>query len=130
MKALQLRVRTPAGLVVDQPVAAVTAEDRDGWFGVRPGREALIALLPPGLLVFRDDAGECFVALSGGLLDLRGEECRVITREAVASRALEEVAEIAAAHVRGRARGAERRRGVMADLAREALRRLAQGRRS
>ncbi|WP_428265069.1 F0F1 ATP synthase subunit epsilon [Haliangium sp.] len=126
MSALRLRLRTPAGLLVDRPVRAITAEDRDGWFGIAPGRADIVAALPPGLLVFRDDEGEAFVALAGGLLDLRGDECRVMAREAVMSRALDEVAEqVAAQRARRRARG-EARREVMLDLVREAMRRLAQ----
>ena len=124
--ALRLRVRTPDGLLVDREVQAVGAEDLDGWFGLRPGRRGLVAALPPGLLVFRDPAGEWFVAHAGGLLDLANGECRVMTLEAVVSSDLEQVAELVDRHVSSRASRGQRQRGVLHDLAREALRRLAQ----
>ena len=75
-------------------VASVVAEDRDGWFGIRPGRADLVALLPAGLLVFRDpgpEGAEGFVALSGGVLDLAGSRCRVLAGDAVLSRSLEDI---------------------------------------
>ena len=66
-----LLVRSPEGLVFDGPVKAIRAEDEDGWFGVLPGRTDIVAVLPPGLLLFEDEAGDEFVD-SGGLLELAG----------------------------------------------------------
>lgn len=125
MSTFRLRLRTPAGLLVDRPVYALTAEDLDGWFGIAPGRADLVAVLPPGLLVFRDAEGETFVALAGGLLDLRAGECRVMVREAVMSRALERVAGDVAARQRERRARGRAQRGVMFELVREAMRRMA-----
>ena len=79
---LRLRVRTPEGLLYDDLVSSIRAEDRDGWFGILPGRRDVLATLPPGLLLFADAEGDGFVALSGGLLALRGGECRVMASEA------------------------------------------------
>lgn len=137
---LRLRVRTPQGLLIDRQVEAISAEDHDGWFGLRPGRRGLVAALPPGLLVFREPAGpeaarEWFVAHAGGLLDLGGApggdgarepgECRVMTLEAVVSSDLEQVAAEVERHVATRTARGQRQRDVLQDLAREALRRLA-----
>lgn len=129
MSQVHLLLRTPSGLLLDREVQAVVAEDRSGWFGVRPGCADLVAVLPPGLLTFRDEEGEGFVALSGGLLDLRGADCRVVARDAVLSRRLEDVAAALEAHLDKRRRGQERQRGVLHDLVREALRRLAKAER-
>lgn len=41
MSRLVLRVRTPERTVMDAPVHAIRAEDREGWFGVGPGRTEL-----------------------------------------------------------------------------------------
>lgn len=121
---LRLEVRTPGGVVLDRPVAAITAEDRSGWFGIRPGRIDLVAVLPPGLLAYRDAEGEGFVALSGGLLDLEAGRCRVLALEAVAARELEAIAEAVARQATRRRERSEIHRSVVRDLAREALRRL------
>lgn len=124
MRPLSLALRTPAGLLYEGPVQAVVAEDLSGWFGIRPGRADLVAVLAPGLLVLRDEQGEAFAALSGGLLDLRGGLCRVLAREARVSRALPTLADELAAHLRSRRERGAARRVALDDLAREALRRL------
>ena len=129
MSALHLMLRTPGGLVVDQAIRALGAEDLAGWFGILPGRAELMAVLPPGLLVFRDDASESFVALAGGLLHLRENTCRVAAREAVVSHALDDIAEVLEAHLAKRRARSATLRDALDDLAREAIRRLAQGER-
>ncbi|MCA9623430.1 MAG: hypothetical protein KC731_30625 [Myxococcales bacterium] len=127
---LHLEIRTPRGLLVDGPIRRLAAEDLDGWFGILPGRTDVVAALPAGLLVFEDEDGEAFLALAGGLLDLRAGDCRVMAREAVLSRDLDAISEAVDAHIDERRRRGGRQRDVMADLAREALRRLATEQRS
>ncbi len=127
MSPLRLEVRTPMGTLFDGPVQAVRAEDRSGWFGIRPGRTAVVAVLPPGLLVYQDADGEGFVALSGGLLDHDGARCRVLATEATVSRDLDAIASDVARQEQRRAERAEVHHGVVRDLAREALRRLLGG---
>lgn len=125
MTRLRLRLRTPNTPLYDGGVRSIAAEDHSGWFGILPGREDMIAALPPGLLVFRDDEGDAFVALAGGMLDLHAGECRVLAREALVVRELDQVAARVEAFVRTRATSAERRRTMLDDLAREVMRRLA-----
>ncbi|MBX3232517.1 MAG: hypothetical protein KIT84_16200 [Labilithrix sp.] len=124
MDPLLLRVRTPSSVVLDAPVRAVRAEDASGWFGVAPGRTELVATLPVGLVVYRDDEGEGFIAVGGGLLHLCGRECRVMVRDAVATRSLAAVGPELERYVDRRERRIARERGIIDDLAREALRRL------
>lgn len=126
MKRLLLRVRTPSRTVLDVPVRAIRAEDRNGWFGIGPGHTELIAVLPVGLLVYRDDEGEGYVAVGGGLLHMHDEQCRVMVREALASRDLDALGPELEAYVRRRRERIERERGILDELAREALRRFAQ----
>lgn len=121
---LQLKIRTPAGLICDQAVQAITAEDEAGWFGILPGRADMIACLPPGFLTFRDESAEIFVVLSSGLLELRSGVCRVLAQDAYLGKDLSELPEeLATGYRRRRARG-ERRKDAFSDLEREALRRL------
>ena len=125
MSPLWLSLRTPHGLLVDREVDALSAEDEAGWFGVLPGRQDLIACLPAGLLTFRARDGEHFVAHASGLLELHAGRCRVMLHEATLAASLAEVADaLARARAVRRARS-ERRSGVLGDLEREALRRLA-----
>jgi alternate F1F0 ATPase F1 subunit epsilon len=125
MSTLDLGIRTPVSAVYQGPVRAIRAEDLDGWFGIRPGRRDLAAVLPAGLLLFEDEVGEAFVALAGGLLDLRGDCCRVMAREVVLARRLEDIAELVERHARDRQQRSDAQRDVFHDLAKEALRRLA-----
>ncbi|MEZ4390175.1 MAG: hypothetical protein R3A48_03690 [Polyangiales bacterium] len=124
MSALTLKVHTPSGLLVDQSVLAVRAEDLSGWFGILPGRESVVAVLPPGLLLYRDAQGEGFVALAGALLRHEGGECHVTAREAVSARSLELVAPMLQAQLTRRGERAEMQRDAVHRLAREALRRM------
>lgn len=130
MSALVLELRTPNGLLIEQPIEALVAEDRSGWFGVRPGRADLVAALPPGLLTFRSEGRESFVALSGGLLHLQGNVCRVLAREAAVASELAGVAGALEENLGRRRERQEIQRDAVGELAREALRRLArEGRR-
>jgi F-type H+-transporting ATPase subunit epsilon len=126
MAALVLRVRTPSRTVLEAPVQAIRAEDRSGWFGIGPGRAELVAVLPVGLLVYRDDDGEGYVAIGGGLLQMQREECRVMVRDAFASRQLGAIESELEGYIRRRQERGERERGIIDELTREALRRLAQ----
>jgi alternate F1F0 ATPase F1 subunit epsilon len=124
---LRLRLRTPHGLQLDQPVSSIRAEDQDGWFGIAPGRPDLVAVLPAGLLIFRDADGEGFVALGGGLLHLLRGECRVMCRDAAFTRELGQIADRIEVLVQSRRERLETHRGVLAELARESLRRAGSG---
>lgn len=124
---LRLRLRTPQGLIVDRDVVSIVAEDLSGFFGIWPHRADMVAALPAGLLSYHDQEGEVFVALSGGLLDLRGGECRVMAREARLTRDLSCAAEILSQAFEQRASRTEARREVLLKLEREALRRSAEG---
>jgi F-type H+-transporting ATPase subunit epsilon len=124
-----LSIRTPQGIVFSGEVLAVRAEDESGWFGVRPGREDVVAVMPPGLLMLRDEQGEGFVAHAGGLLSVHGGSCRVTAREAAFTRALDDVAGRLEDLLRLRAARAEVQRDVLDRLAREALRRIVRERR-
>ena len=128
MSELRLTLRTPHGVLLDRPVRAIRAEDVDGWFGVLPGRADLVAVLEPGLMVVRDAEGECFVASAGGMMDLRGPWCRVMLREAVASRDLASIGAELEGVLARRARRGHAQQQAMSDLVREALRRLARER--
>lgn len=124
--SIALRLRTPAGLLLDSEVERVVAEDLDGWFGIAPGRIDLVAVLAPGLLVFRDAEGEGYVALAGGLLELRAGECRVMCRDAAVSRRLEDLADRVEALILSRRERQAAQQDVVDELVREALRRMAQ----
>lgn len=122
--ALRLVVRTPTGVVLDRQVASIIAEDHDGWFGVRPGRAELVAVLPAGVMSFRDDAGEGFVALAPAVLHHAGDACRVLATEASVARRLEDLPAAARRSSADRRATAARRDDAIGLLVRELQRRL------
>lgn len=123
---LHLMVRTPHGLAYDGAVRRVRAEDQDGWVGILPGRRDLVGVLVPSLVLFEDEQGEGFIAIPGGLLDLRAGRCRVMSREAQVARDPALAARELTRILGGRHERAAHQRQIMSDLEREALRRLAQ----
>ncbi|MCA9688543.1 MAG: hypothetical protein R3A51_00700 [Nannocystaceae bacterium] len=89
---LQLTVQTPTGLVVDERVTGVTAEDATGRFGVRPRAEPLVAALVAGILTARSiDGGERLVAVGPGILFTYDDRVEVAVRHAVVCDSLEHV---------------------------------------
>ncbi len=122
---LALVVRTPTGLVIDQRVESVVAEDRDGWFGLLPARAELVAILPAGFLLFTEPEGsEGFVAHAPAVLHHHAGRCRVLTSEASVARRIEDVPEVARAGTTRRAEQAARREDAVGRLVRELQRRL------
>lgn len=125
MKILTLCVRTPQGLAFEGPVHSIRAEDLSGWFGILPGRRDMVAALPVGLLIFKDDEGEAFVAHAGGLLDLERNRCRVISQDALIERQLSKVETRVTEMFERRQQRDTRMKGALVDLINEAMRRMA-----
>ncbi len=133
---LNLLVRSPSGVLVDLNVATVRAEALDGWVGVLPGREDLVTALQPGVIIARvaaetgsiadADAMRYFVTGPGLLEVSAGRRVVVLCRHAFEVEQLDDVQaavdnEKALASHRG-----ELQRGLLDDLAREALHRMVQ----
>jgi F-type H+-transporting ATPase subunit epsilon len=115
--SLELEVLAPDGVVLRSRAQAVRAADASGQFGLRPGHEAFLTVLVPGLLTFRgEDGREHFVAVDGGLLRVEGRAVTVVTRDAVAAERLEDVAAAAAAMLEGRRREERTARAEFAEL--------------
>lgn len=91
-RAFRLIVRTPSGVVVDEPVTAVNAEDESGRFGLRPGVEPLVSALVPTVLEYRDLEGVAHIlAVHRGSLRAERDEVRVAVRRAIPCSSLEAV---------------------------------------
>ena len=72
MRELVLRVRTPSRVVFDGAIAGLRAPTPTGQVGVRPGAEAFVALLTPGLVVIATAEGRTFAGTAGGVLSHDG----------------------------------------------------------
>ena len=102
---MRLSVSTPLAIVVDaDDVAHVRAEDETGSFGILPGHADFLTALAVSVVTWRDRHGiEHYVAVRGGILDVRGGDTIVVaTREAVHSNDLRHLeTEVLAAFRRG-----------------------------
>jgi F-type H+-transporting ATPase subunit epsilon len=125
--SLELEVLVPDGVVLRARARAVRAADATGEFGLRPGHEAFLTVLVPGVLTFRgEDGAERFVAVDGGLLRVEGRGVTVVTRDAVAADRLEDVVAAAAAMLEERRRQEHTARAELAELEASLLRQLRQ----
>lgn len=71
MTSFPLRVLTPLAELWAGEARALSAQDDSGSFGIRPGHEAFLTVLSPGLvqIVEADGRGRCF-AVAGGVLQV------------------------------------------------------------
>lgn len=65
---LHVVIRTPREVVAELDVLALRVPTRSGQVGVRPGAEALVTPVEPGLVIARGADGVRFVGTAGGLL--------------------------------------------------------------
>jgi F-type H+-transporting ATPase subunit epsilon len=86
---MRLEILLPFGVFADEPdVSSVVAETRGGSFGLLPHRLDCVALLAPGLLVYRLAVREVCVAVDEGVLVKTGAKVCVSVRRAIGGRDL------------------------------------------
>lgn len=83
---MNLKVLLPFRIFTEKTgVLRLTAETRDGSFGILPHRLDCIAALVPGILCYETESdGEAFVAVDEGVLVKTGAEVSVSVRRAMA----------------------------------------------
>ena len=123
---LGLEILVPDAVVLSTRVVEVQAADATGRFGLRTGHEPFVTVLAPSLLVYTDEAGrERYAAVDGGVLVLEGDQVSVVTREAILSDSLEDVAVTAAAILDARRRQEEHAQVEFNELETALVRQLA-----
>lgn len=80
-----LIITTPTAIALDEnSVRHVRAEDPSGAFGIEPGHADFLTTLSICVVRWRNDSGEHYVAVRGGVLRVReGKLVGIATREAV-----------------------------------------------
>ena len=83
---MTLKVLLPFQVFVEKTgVTRIVAESRAGAFGLLPNRLDCVAALPPGILIYEDDAeGEVCLAVDEGVLVKTGPDVLVSVRNAIA----------------------------------------------
>jgi F-type H+-transporting ATPase subunit epsilon len=80
---MKLKVLLPARVLIDQDVTKITAEAENGSFCILPHHIDFVAALVPGILSFKSDIEEEFLAVDEGILVKRRNEVMVSIRKAV-----------------------------------------------
>jgi hypothetical protein len=78
---MRLTVLTPAATLLDVPQALrlqVQLSD-GGWIGILPRHGPLLAETVAGPLAYADEAGEHFIELEAGILEVRGGDVTMLT---------------------------------------------------
>ena len=84
MAEIRLKVLLPTEVLLNESVAKVTGEAKNGSFTLLPKHIDFVTALGPGLFSFEDAAGrETFLAVNEGVLVKTGEEVLVSVRDAV-----------------------------------------------
>ena len=83
---MNLKVLLPFRIFTEKAaVLRLSAETRDGSFGLLPHRLDCVAALVPGILSYETDSdGEVFIAVDEGVLVKTGDEVLVSVRRALA----------------------------------------------
>ncbi|MCX9025805.1 MAG: F0F1 ATP synthase subunit epsilon [Candidatus Methanoperedens sp.] len=85
---MRLKVVLPMKIFIDREVNKVIAEAGNGHFCILPKHIDFVAALVPGILSFKYDGEEEFLAIDEGILVKCGPDVRVSTRRAVRSKDL------------------------------------------
>lgn len=81
-KTLEIKIVTPDKVVYDSfGVSSITIPTMDGEITVLPGHIPLITPLKTGEVVFRKDGMDLGIAISGGVLEVRGGDQVVLLVE-------------------------------------------------
>lgn len=90
---LKLKILLPYKVFAElQHVSAVTAETKEGSFGILPNRLDCAAALVPGIISYKSDTGQVnYVAVDEGVLIKTNYEVVVSVRNAIKGTSLEEL---------------------------------------
>jgi F-type H+-transporting ATPase subunit epsilon len=89
---LRLEIVTPEAVVFSEDVGMVTMPAIEGQIGVYPRHVRLITQIVPGELIVSSGAGDRFLAVGEGLVEITGDRVVVITDMAIAAERIDEVA--------------------------------------
>lgn len=88
---LQVTIRTPKEMVLDEKVSSLRFPTHTGWVGLRPRSEPTVLSVDAGLILLDTPMGRRFVGTGGGLLRTDGLSASLLTPLAVAGTDVESV---------------------------------------
>jgi F-type H+-transporting ATPase subunit epsilon len=123
--SLELEILAPGQVILETRAVSVQAADATGRFGLRSGHEDFLTVLVPCVVRYRMENGqERYAAVDGGVLLLEGGRVAIVTRDAVVSDRLDQVADAAAAMLALRKEREQAARSGFAELETSLVREL------
>jgi F-type H+-transporting ATPase subunit epsilon len=82
MKTMNASVVTPDGKVFDGDVEMVSVKTTDGGLGILPNHIPLVTPLTIGAVRIKKDSQIQLVAITGGLMEVRGDQVSILAESA------------------------------------------------
>ena len=79
MVTMRLQIITAERQVLSDEVDALTAPGLDGELGILPHHAPLMTMLQPGELVIHKDGQETYLAVTGGFLEVMGNQVIILS---------------------------------------------------
>lgn len=123
---MNLKVLLPFQVFAEMTgVTRIVAETRDGSFGLLPRRLDCVAALPPGILIYENEAeGEVYLAVDEGVMIKTGPDVLVSVRNAIAGTDLRHLRELVEQEFRHLDEREESVRSALAKLESGLIRRM------
>jgi F-type H+-transporting ATPase subunit epsilon len=102
-ETLRLEIVTPQATVFSEDVGMVTLPAVEGQIGIYPHHVRLITQIVPGEIIVSKDAGESFLAVGEGLVEISGDRVLIVTDMAIPADRIDE-AKVEEARARAAAR--------------------------
>ena len=88
---MNFKVMTPYIVVLNTPASQVTIEALDGFLTLKPKHMDFINALKPGIVSYKKDKKEAFVACNRGVIVKKGDEICISTPLAILGENLDEL---------------------------------------
>lgn len=77
-QSIKLEIVTPERVVLQEEIEALVAPASEGYLGVLPNHISMVTGLMPGVLRYRKQGKDSFVAVSGGFLEVSHNQAIVL----------------------------------------------------
>ena len=89
MKTIKVSVVTPDGPVFESDVEMVSTKAQSGELGILPGHIPMVAPLQIGAVRLKNSGKTDYVAVSGGFIEVRGEQVSILAQSAEVSNSID-----------------------------------------
>ena len=87
---LKLKIITPKKIVHEEEVKSVTVPSSEGELTILPKHTNLFCMLQEGILTYKGDGRDDYLAIGGGYMETDGKEVRILVARAYGQDAIDE----------------------------------------